>query len=173
MKFEIHFEFIFGNNYDPNSVLQMDILRNAILNSVDRDTRINLYHYENGPMEDLVRHADELLLRRKSSVNGSDDVTQTFFPKQHLVNEMLQSDIKNLQHEVTKLQETISGKNNSNVIAETARVTRENSSPLPPCKYHQRFGLRAYRCEGPKCPNFCDLPLPRRNQGTPRAGFTN
>ena len=80
---------------------------------MDNDNKIYLYYNENGQMDDLVRHANELLLRRKSSVNGNNDVTQTPFPKLNLINEIIQSEIIYLQLEVTELQETISVKNNS------------------------------------------------------------
>ena len=78
------------SKYYPNSQLQIDILHNAILNSVDTETKSKFYYYENGPIENLVRHADELLLCPKSSVNDNNDVTQISSSKQNLVNEMIQ-----------------------------------------------------------------------------------
>ena len=48
-----------------------------------------LVFLRNDPIEDLMHHTDELLLRCKSSVNDNDDVTQISFPEQNLVNEIM------------------------------------------------------------------------------------
>ena len=51
---------ILGSKYDPNSELQIDILRSAIFNSVESKIKAILYFYKNGSIENLVRHADEI-----------------------------------------------------------------------------------------------------------------
>ena len=47
-----------GEHYDANSSLHQDLIRHKLLESLDPQTRLCLYHYKDGPLDALAKHAD-------------------------------------------------------------------------------------------------------------------
>ena len=64
-EFPIRIKVIFGTYYNSHSSIVTDLIRHHLLEAVDAQTRINLYHYESASLEKLTQHADCLIARLK------------------------------------------------------------------------------------------------------------
>ena len=49
-----------GDAFEPKSNFQTELLRHCLLNSVDVDVQMNLYHHEHLPLDEFIKHADRL-----------------------------------------------------------------------------------------------------------------
>ena len=159
-----------GTNYDSHSPILTDSIRHHLLEAVDPQIRINLYHYESASLEELAQHADRLIARLKQSHRSQPTPYPGKEPSsnQSLINEVLESRLDSLQRSVSEL---LQSENHS--IAKPPHATQvpslnsehhhnrpfnRNSSQLRRCDqpllcyYHGRFGDRARKCEAPPCP---------------------
>ena len=160
-----------GRHYDADSCLINDLIRHRLLESVDPQIRLGLYHYESGSVDDLARHANRLLdrCRRDRSephfrTNIADNQRQN--NDQRLINEMLETQLDSLRRDVSNL---VSNSPNTphqptgrqgEGFALHNRFMFDNRAPgenptrpqAPVCHYHARFGNRAHNCTGPPCP---------------------
>ena len=154
-----------GDLYIPRSVTQTDLLRYCLLNSLDKTTRLFLYQYEMGPLDDLACHADEFLHRQKSSDAFPETTTSPEEnSRQRLMNEVMRSRLDELERRVfnqsesrlfrkeTSTQPSNDRFHNFSQGSARAPTARRERSDL--CRYHSRYGSRAFRCEGQPCGMF-------------------
>lgn len=175
----VHLRSRLGEHYDTNSLLHSDLLKHKLLESIDPQARLCLYHYEDEPLETLARHADEIL-SRSNSVVGSPALHHKPISNQHLINESVDSKINQLQQTIANLSNSPDGGHSGNQIARPIRSLNPQKgsprygNPTPqrsvssspqthaPCYYHTRFGDRAIKCEGPACPSHHLLRSPQQ-----------
>ena len=171
-----------GDAFEPESNFQTELLRHCLLNSVDVDVRINLYHFKHLPLDEFVKHADQLLQCKQGLHTFSSAHTLSSTPvsppphNQHVINELLESRLKDIQECVNNLADS------------TIRYRLHNMPPLdsnsfPPddtgfpserpnlhscdtssqtntqaakslCYFHSSYGDKAYRCTGHGCANY-------------------
>ena len=172
---------LLGEHYDSSSPLHRDLIRHKLLESLDPQLRLCLYHYEDGPLDVLARHADQLLSRNKNfspqhpNAKSSSNYTDT--KHQTLINEVVDSRLENLQRRVADLTKSAQQPHRHSVGTPTTRPDYDSSytrasrrdvtttpqssvspdcppSRTPLCYYHSRFGDRALKCEGPPCPSY-------------------
>ena len=89
---------IFASRYCEPTTLQEDILKSRLLQSVDTPTRLALYSYKQGTVDELAAHADRLLSLAKSqpaTPMSKVNITPTK-PHQEMIKEMLDSRINRL-----------------------------------------------------------------------------
>ena len=137
------------------------------MESLDPQSRLCLYHHENEPLESLARHADQILSRTTSLHNSPTDMVVS---NQQLINESVEAKLGSIEQSIAKLNQTA---NNShierNAAASNQRGSYSERTPsrfVPPqrrviqfssgaqndlCRYHTRYGERAFRCENPYC----------------------
>ena len=91
-----------GDAFEPESNCQTELLRHCLLNSVDIDPRMNLYHYEHLPFDEFVKHADRLSQCKQEPHTFSSAHTLSSTPvsppphNQHMINELLESRLKDI-----------------------------------------------------------------------------
>ena len=175
-EFLIRIKAALGTYYDSHSPILTDLIRHHLLEAVDPQIRINIYHYESASLEELAQHADCLIARLKQSHRSQPTPYPGKEPSsnQSLINEVLESRLDSLQRSVSELSQS---ENHS--IAKPPHATQvpslnsqhhlnrpfnRNSSPhlrrrdQPRlCYYHGRFGDRARKCDGLPAP---EEPLP-------------
>ena len=101
-----------GDAFEPESNFQTELLRHCLLNSADVDVRMNLYHYEHLPLNEFVKHADQLLQCKQGLHIFSSAHTLSSTPvsppphNQHVINELLESRLKNIQECVNNLADS-------------------------------------------------------------------
>ena len=166
-KYLIQLRSQLGEHYDTHSLLHTDLLRHKLLESLDPQSRLCLYHYENEPLECLARHADQILSRTTSLHNSPTDMVAS---NQQLINESVEAKLGSIEQSIAKLNQTDnSGHIERNTAASNQRGSYSERTPsrfVPPqrrviqfssgaqndlCRYHTRYGERAFRCEGPSC----------------------
>ena len=143
-----------------------------MLESVDPQIRLGLYHYESGSVDDLARHADRLLDRsRRDRSDRISVLTSPIIQRQNndlrLINEMLETQLDSLRRDVSNLVSNSpstphqpTGRQVEGFALHNNRVMLDNRAPgekptrtqAPVCHYHARFGNRAHNCTGPSCP---------------------
>ena len=161
-----------GRHYDADSCLINDLIRHRLLESVDPQIRLGLYHYESGSVDDLARHADRLLdrfRRDRSEPHFRTDIAdnQRQNNDQRLINEMLETQLDSLRREVSNLVSDSpstphqpTGRQRERFALHNNRFMFDNRAPgenptrpqAPVCHYHARFGNRAHNCTDPPCP---------------------
>ena len=163
-----------GPRYNEDSSLIMDLVRHHLLESVGDQVRLSLYHYESGSVEELAYHADRLLNRTKDSASTTQTTLVHHYsnqrvPNQQLVNETVETRLDSLRRDVTNLasfnQEAVHTPKANTLGVSHRQEGRSNNAPPPSgfrnintnpqsyaCYYHDRFGSRAYKCDGPPCP---------------------
>ena len=113
-----------GDAFEPESNFQAELLRHCLLNSVDVDVRINLYHYEHLPLDEFVKHADQLSQCKQGPHTFSSAHTLSSTPvsppphNQHVINELLESRLKDIQECI------------NNLVDSTSRHRLHNMPPL-------------------------------------------
>ena len=152
-----------SSHYDPSSQLHEDLLRHCILNSVDPSTRKFLRLNDNMSLDNLAKHADKLIDRidHQATAFSLQSPSHHNSPSQHLINEMLEKRITALQqslsHNASSSHNTTEHALNRDTNAKPnfSTPTRSRNPHLSPssnpnqaCYYHQRFGARAFKCEG-------------------------
>ena len=82
---------IFASRYCEPTALQEDMLKSRVLQSVDTPTRLALYFYEQGTVDELVAHANRLLSLAKSQPATPMSKVNTTSTKSHqeMINKML------------------------------------------------------------------------------------
>ena len=104
-KFLICIKVALGTYYDSHSSIVTDLIRHHLLEAVDPQIKINLYHHRTASHEELAQHADRLTVRLKQSHRSQ----PTPYPGQEpsfylsLVNEVLESRLDSLQRSVSEL----------------------------------------------------------------------
>ena len=141
---------LLGTQYDSNSPLQKDLIKHKLLESLDSHMRLCLYHYEDGPLDALAKHADKLLSLHNNSPS-SKSLRSDHNDNQTLINESVNSRLQNLQRQLAGI---------SKIQTQSPNTTKENTHNALPCYYHQRFGNRARKCQGPPCPAFSNSGAP-------------
>ena len=173
-----------GGHYG-GSTLQDDLLRHCLLASVDSTTQKLLKLHDSLSVDELARQADKLT---QTDLHTSDHQlhthTQNHAPPQQLINEMLDSRITALQHSlshspanspqhtVTKTTfSTTSPRFGFPTFQSTPVLQNNFGNPSGPqfghrgmCRFHSRYGNRAFKCEGNPCSMYSDW---RSRQGTP------
>ena len=171
------------SKYPYNSEICQALIRRKLLESVDSQTRLALYPYENEPLETLAQHADSILARKNSFDSSSSfrDHHNTSNNNQVTINEMFESRLNTLDRTISNLCDTppqrlrspdrtlASPQLNTHLRDRNTGYHNQRSpaghgiqntpstvlqSNIPPCYYHSRFGDRALKCEGPACPLF-------------------
>ena len=168
-----------GEHYDTRSLLHMDLLKHKLMESLDPQSRLCLYHYENEPIESFARHADQILARA-SSLPSSPAASNVIASNQQLINESVDAKLSQIQQNLVQLNKTSDNSQARSYATGTPRRLFQGDTPhqvqpqrraiqspqktqLEPCRYHSRFGERAFRCEGPLCPMH-HLVVPRQQQ---------
>ena len=156
----VRLQTLLTSHYSNDSDIARALIRRKLLDSVDAETCIALYPYEQEPLESLAKHADRILARKKlitaTSPIADPHVSQNP-TNQAIINQMLES-------RLDKLDRTLSSCYHSprqpadNRRLESGHVFSRAPPPksfAPPslnlCSYHHRFGHRAFKCEGPPC----------------------
>ena len=70
-KFLLRLKTRLGYHYDPQSRLVADLIRHRILDRMDPQIRLNLYHYESCSVDEFASHADRLLIRIKKTESAT------------------------------------------------------------------------------------------------------
>ena len=153
----IQLRTLLGTQYDSNSPLQKDLIKHKLLESLDSHIRLCLYHYEDGPLDALVKHADKLLSLHNNSPS-SKSLRSDHNDNQTLINESVNSRLQNLQRQLADI---------SKVHTQSPNTTKENTRNALPCYYHQQFGNRARKCQGPPCPAFSNSGAPLSKNAAP------
>ena len=131
-KFLIRIKAALRTYYDSHSPILTDLIRHYLLEAIDSQIRINLYHYESAGLEELAQHADRLIARLKQNHWSQ----PTPYPRnepssnQSLINEVLESCLDSLQRRVSELSQS---KNHS--IAKPLHATQV---PSPDFQHHNR-----------------------------------
>ena len=89
----IQLRTLLGTQYDSNSPLQKDLIKHKLLESLDSHIRLCLYHYEDGPLDALAKHADKLLSLHNNSPS-SKSLRSDHNDNQTLINESEIPDFK-------------------------------------------------------------------------------
>ena len=164
---------LLSEHYDPALPLHRDLIKHKLLESLDPRIRLCLYHYEEGPLDILAQHADQLMSRDTPPntpqlfENDSFDNLNAV-GNQTLINEAVDSKIEHLQQQVSDLSNIHQTSSNTSPQSSFRRplnnVHHSGTYPSTPtrfsrtspatCYYHSRFGARAIKCEGPRCPSY-------------------
>ena len=75
-----------------------------------------------------------------------------------LINKSVNSRLQNLQRQLADI---------SKVHTQSPNTTKENTYNALPCCYHQRFGNRARKYQGPPCPAFSNSGTPLSKNAAP------
>ena len=162
-EFLIELQALLGEHYDSTSPLHRDLIKHKLLESLDPQMRLCLYHYEDGPLDTLAKHADRLLSRHVKTPGSSPNSTSLDFdntiptPNQKLINEVVESRLDKLQDKVAFMSRSwssASGTPPHGGVGMRPTFTPPPRFNVPPCFYHSRFGNRARRCEGLGCPLY-------------------
>ena len=140
----IQLRTLLGTQYDSNSPLQKDLIKHKLLKSLDSHIRLCLYHYEDGPLDALAKHADKLHSLHNNSPS-SKSIRSDHNNNQTLINESVNSRLQNLKRQLADI---------SKVQTQSPNTTKKNTHNALPCYYHQQFGIRARKCQGPPRPAF-------------------
>ena len=152
----IQLRTLLGTQYDSNSPLQKDLIKHKLLESLDSHIPLCLYHYEDGPLDALAKHADKLLSLHNSP--SSKSLRSDHNDNQTLINESVNSRLQNLQRQLADI---------SKIQTQSPNTTKENTHNALPCYFHQRFGNRARKCQGPPCPAFSNSGAPLSKNAAP------
>ena len=142
--------------YDTHFLLHTDLLRHKLLEPLDPQSRLCLYHYEIEPLESLARHADQILSRTTSLHNSPTDMVAS---NQQLVNESVEAKLGSIEQSIAKLNQTANNSHiEKNAAASNQRGSYSKRTPsrfVPPqrrviqfssgaqndlCRYHTRYG---------------------------------
>ena len=93
---------LLGTQYDSNSPLQKDLIKHKLLESLDSHIRLCLYHYKDGPLDALAKHADKLLSLHNNSPS-SKSLRSDHNDNQTLINESVNSGLQNLQRQLADI----------------------------------------------------------------------
>ena len=123
--------------FEPESNFQTELFCHCMLNSVDVDVRMNLYHYQHLPIDEFVKHADRLSqCKQRPHIFGSAHTlssTPVTPPShnQHIINELLESRLKDIQECVNSLADTTTQHrlNNMPLLDSNSFATGDTSSP--------------------------------------------
>ena len=95
---------IFASRYCELTTLQKDILKSRVLQSVYTPTRLALYSYEQGTVDELAAHADRLLFLAKSQpATPMSKVNITSTKPQYKFNEHFDKQLGNMSDAVDEL----------------------------------------------------------------------
>ena len=154
-----------SSHYDPSSQLHEDLLRHCILNSVDPSTQKFLRLNDSMSLDNLAKQADELIdhIGHQATTFSLQSPSHHNSPPQHLINETLEKRITALQQSLSHspsshntTEHALNRDTNAKPNFSTPTRSRNphlspSSNPNQACYYHQRFGARAFKCEGGSC----------------------
>ena len=98
----IQLRTLLGTQYDSNSPLQKDLIKHKLLESLDSHIRLYLYHYEDGPLDALAKHADKLLSLHNNFLS-SKSIRSDHNDNQTLINESVNFRLQNLQRQLADI----------------------------------------------------------------------
>ena len=140
---------IFASRYCEPTTLQEDILKSRVLQSVDTPTRLALYSYEQGMVDELAAHADRLLSLAKSQpatpISKVNNITST--KPQYKVNEYFDKQLGNMSDAVDELNQKLEKFTSYQRNKGSAPTSTVSKNKL--CFYHNRYGNRAHKCISP------------------------
>ena len=149
---------------------------------------MNLYHYEHLPLDEFVKHADQLLQCKQGLHTFSSAHTLSSTPvsppphNQHVINELLESRLKSIQECVNNLADSTirhrlhnmppldsnsfppggtgspSERPNLHSCDTSSHTNTQAAKSL--CYFHSTYGDRAYRCTGHGVHSFGTGPQP-------------
>ena len=137
---------IFASRYCEPTTLQEDILKSRVLQSMDTPTRLALYSYEQGTVDELAAHADRLLSLAKSQpatpISKVNNITST--KPQYKVNEYFDKQLGNMSDAVDELNQKLEKFTSYQRNKGSAPTSTVSKNEL--CFYHNRYGNRAHKC---------------------------
>ena len=151
----IQLRTLLGTQYDSNSPLQKDLIKHKLLESLDSHIRLYLYHYEDGPLDTLTCRQTSFSTQQFPS---SKSLRSDHNDNQTLINESVNSILQNLQRQLADI---------SKIQTQSPNTTKENTHNALPYYYHQQFGNRASKCQGPPCPAFSSSGVPLSKNAAP------
>ena len=187
---------ILGDAFKPESNFQTKLLRHCLLNSIDVNVRMDLYHYEHLPLDEFVKHADRLSQCRQGlhAFSSAHTLPSTPVPpppshNQHIINELLESRLKDIQECVNNLADSttrhrlhsmppldsnsfpsgstgsLSERPNLHSYDTNSQTNTQVAKNL--CYIHSIYGDKAYRCTGHGCAKYCSGRLPMSKKRSP------
>ena len=160
IEYLVRLQTLLTSHYSSDSDIARALIRRKLLDSVDAETCIVLYPYEQEPLESLAKHADRILARKKlitaTSPKADPHVSQNP-TNQAIINQMLESRLDKLDRTLSSCyhsprQPVDNRRHESGHVFSRAPPPKTFAPPsLNLCSYHHRFGHREFKCKGPPC----------------------
>ena len=160
----VRLQTLLTSHYSNDSDIGRALIRRKLLDSVDAETCIALYPYEQEPLESLAKHAHSILARIKliTAASIADFHVSQNPTNQAIINQMLESRLDKLDRTLSSCyhspRQPIDNRRQKSGHA-FSRARGDHHPPPRPfaspshnlCSYHHRFGHLAFKCEGPLC----------------------